>query len=135
MIDDLSTLDLPELKEQLEGALADKANATSYEKRIKEEILFRHRGMIAEALAEKDEPFGTVNLGNIKFNVPKKVEWDQTLLANLYKEIGDTANEYMEVAYKVKEAAFKNWPSSIQNAFLPARTVKPGNTTIEFTEK
>lgn len=135
MIDDLTNLDLDELRIELNGAAIDKANAASYEKRIKDEVIRRYNERLANELRNKEEPFGTVHLDAVKFTVPKKVDWDQAALADLYKEIGDTAHEYMDVSYKVREAAFKNWPSAIQDAFIPARTVKPGTIQIEFKEQ
>lgn len=133
MIDDISNLDLDELRVRLNHATAEKKSYAAYEQKIKEEVIRRYNERLAAELRGKDEPFGTIKLDGIKFTVPKKVDWDQSALANLYTEIGDTAHEYMDVSYKVKEAAFKNWPSSIQDAFIPARTVRPGTINIEFT--
>lgn len=101
---------------------------------VKDEILKVCDMAIKSALLEKDEPFGAVNIGPFLITTPKKIEWDQTQLANLYKEIGETAHEYMDVQFKVRETAFKNWPSAIQNAFIPARTVSTGSIQIKVKE-
>lgn len=101
---------------------------------VKDAIYEANKADIENALKAKDEPFGVVNVGRVSFTLPKKVEWDQERLAQLYREIGDTASEYMDVSYKVRETAFKNWPSAIQDAFIPARTVSTGSIQIKVKE-
>lgn len=101
---------------------------------VKDAIYEANKAEIENALKAKDEPFGVVNVGRVSFTLPKKVEWDQERLAELYREIGDTASEYMDVSYKVRETAFKNWPSAIQDAFIPARTVSTGSIQIKVKE-
>lgn len=135
MIEDYTAMSIEQLKHAYIRAKEDKQHYADAEKLAKDEIIRRESNNLAAALRNKTEPFGTVNLNGVKFTVPKKVEWDQVALADLYKEIGETAHEYMDVSYKVREAAFKNWPSAIQESFIPARTVKPGSITIEITEK
>jgi len=119
---------------ELEFSTAKKNEFAEAEKRAKDKLLAFVNEELQAELAKKDEPFGVVTLGDVKFTVAKKVEWDQEQLANLYKEIGETANEYMDTVYKVREAAFKNWPSSIQNAFIPARTIQPGSVSIKVVD-
>ena len=131
---EIENMDLDEIRLELEKVKATKDEASKYESRLKAEVVNRYRTELDAALAAKDDPFGTVNIGPVKFNVPKKVEWDQDKLAALYADIGESAAEYMDMTYKVKEAAFKNWPSVIQNAFLPARTVKAGTLTVEISD-
>lgn len=83
--------------------------------------------------------FGTVHREvdgvQIKITVPKKVEWDQTVLAERYSSIvesGKNPLEYMKVSYDISETAYKNWPSELQDAFVDARTEKAGTMKIEF---
>lgn len=109
-----------------------KANKKMWEDVIKtceSEIVFRNDEMIKTALSKKDEPFGTVRVGDLKFDVKKTVIWDQDKLGAIHKDIvenGADPGEYMVTNYKVREAAFKNWPKDLQDAFIGARTVKAG---------
>lgn len=120
-----SQMELSALRDALNWAKGEKDRLSAIEKEIKDEIIFRHR----DALAGK---MGTVTIDRIKFNVPKKVEWDQDKLAALYSEIGETAPEYIDTKYSVSETKYKSWPSAIADQFEPARTVKAGATTFEF---
>jgi hypothetical protein len=81
---------------------------------------------------------GTINIEEddyqIKVTIPKKVDWDQIVLAELHDKIeqaGEDPEEYIKVGYNVSETAFKNWPTKIQDEFMPARTMKPGMPRIQ----
>lgn len=123
-------LDLEGQQEQLKSQISVAKNA----------ILERKQSDIDTALAQKPEPFGaaSVVIGNQKvtFTTPKKVEWDQDGLAQLYAQIAadpeENVAEYISVEYKVKEDAYKNWPSNLKEAFQPHRTVKPGTVAIKI---
>lgn len=119
---------------ELEYATAKKNEFAEAEKAAKDKLLAFVNDELQAELAKKDEPFGVVTIGDVKFTVAKKVEWDQSKLAELYKEIGETAPEYMDTVFKVREAAFKNWPSAIQNAFIPARTISQGSVSIKVVD-
>ena len=65
----------------------------------------------------------------ITADLPKKVEWNQTQLAELVRRItanGDKPSEYVEISYRVSETKFNAWPESLKSAFAPARTLKTG---------
>jgi hypothetical protein len=64
----------------------------------------------------------------IKQEIRKKVEWDQTFLAALREKIiaaGDDPSQYIKVTYGVGERDYQGWGDNIKNTFLPGRTVKP----------
>ncbi len=135
MIDqhDLANMSESDLLERIANLKSSKKliedNISLYES----EILFRNEGAIKAALAEKDEPFGTVRVGDLKFNVPKSVIWSQEKLAAIHADIlsnGANPAEYMVTSYKVKESAFKGWPDTLQDAFIDARTVKAGTIKL-----
>lgn len=125
------------MKDNLSQLLAQKDALDKTITHYKNQILDFCQAEINNELAKKDEPFGTANIGPFSFNTPKKVEWDQSKLEMLWTEIqenGDNPNEYMNNVYKEKETAFKNWPSSIQDAFIPARTIHPGAVSIKIKD-
>lgn len=123
---------------ELEYATQKKNEFAEAEKAAKNDLLSFVNDELQAELAKKDEPFGVVTIGDVKYTVPKKVEWDQEKLEWIFNDIsssGDNAEEYMDIVYKVKESAFKNWPSSIQNVFIPARTIQPGAISIKIAEE
>jgi len=69
-------------------------------------------------------------------DLPKKVDWDQALLAGVVERIraaGDDPSEYVDIAIKVPERKYGAWPESIRAAFAPARTVKAGKQTFRLS--
>jgi hypothetical protein len=69
-------------------------------------------------------------------DLPKKVDWDQTLIAGVVERIraaGDDPNQYVDVAIKVPERKYTAWPENIRTAFAPARTVKTGKQTFRLS--
>jgi hypothetical protein len=65
----------------------------------------------------------------ITADLPKKIDWDQSCLAEITQRIaanGDDPAEYVEISYRVSEAKFSAWPESLKSAFAPARTLKTG---------
>jgi len=69
-------------------------------------------------------------------DLPKKVDWDQTLIAGVVERIraaGDDPNQYVDVAIKVPERKYTAWPENIRAAFAPARTVKTGKQTFRLS--
>lgn len=122
---------------EVEFATAKKNEFAEAEKIAKERLIAFVNDELQSELAKKDEPFGVVTIGDVKFTVAKKVEWDQSILETIWTEIqegGDNPYEYMNCKYVVKEAAFKNWPSAIQNAFIPARTISQGNISVKVVD-
>lgn len=71
----------------------------------------------------------------VEADLPKKVEWDQALLAALVERIrasGEGPAQYVDIAFKVPERKYSAWPDSIRNVFAPARTVKTGKPTFRL---
>lgn len=80
-----------------------------------------------------------VNDGDLVVDVEakKSVVWDQNELAVLWERMiktGDDPLVYMKRELKVSETSLKAWPKNIQDAFLPARTVKSGKPTYTIRE-
>ena len=92
----------------------------------------------ARQAAGKDT--GTVRLidGTVTIiaDLPKKTEWDQSILAALVGRIradGEDPGEYVEISFKVSERKYGAWPSHIRSAFEAARTVRVGKPTFKLT--
>jgi hypothetical protein len=69
-------------------------------------------------------------------DLPKKVEWDQPMLAALAERIrveGENPAEYVDISFKVSERKYGAWPSHIRSAFEAARTVRVGKPTFQLS--
>lgn len=72
----------------------------------------------------------------ITADLPKKIEWDQAILADIAQRIaanGDDPSEYVEISYRVSETKFNAWPDSLKSVFVPARTLKNGKPGFRLT--
>jgi hypothetical protein len=76
---------------------------------------------------------GTVRLKDgavtVIADLPKRVDWDQAMLAGLVEQIradGADPAEYVDVSLGVPERKYTAWPAYIREAFEPARTVGTG---------
>ncbi len=83
--------------------------------------------------------FGVVHLQfegyKVTETVPKKVEWDQEKLGNLFFRIlenGDKPANYMKMKLDVSEKQYDGFIPEIKTFFEEARTVKPGKPTLKF---
>lgn len=92
------------------------------------------------ALRESGRDFGTTHIAEgglaVKFELPKKVSWDQKKLKAIAERIvasGEAVEGYMDVSFSVSESRYTNWPPTLQEQFAEARTVKAGKPTFELT--
>lgn len=92
----------------------------------------------ARATAGKD--VGTVRFADglvtVIADLPKKVDWDQPMLAVLVERIraeGEDPAEYVDISFKVSERKYGAWPSHIRSAFEAARTVRVGKPTFQLS--
>ena len=101
-------------------------------------LRYEQRAVSACAAAGKDT--GTVRFQDgaveIAVDLPKLVDWDQTRLAALSKQIrdgGEDPRRYVEVSFNISERAYTTWPERIRAAFEPARMVRTGRATYRLT--
>jgi hypothetical protein len=109
------------------------------EKMIEADILTMAREDIANQLAKADYGAGTATLAvdgmKVKVVVSKKVSYEQAGLAAIREQLtanGEDPNEYVSAKYDVAEAAYKQWPTSLQRMFEPYRTVEVTKPTIKI---
>ena len=123
-----------ELETSLTQVEVELKSLSNTKKQIVETILVRKSDEIEAALKAKEEPYGSIHIGNFEITVGKKVTWNQTELANLAQQImsaGEDPKEYIKISYDVSETAFKAWPTPIKSQFIPARTIARGNPTVK----
>ena len=114
--------------EQLALLQEDAEAALTAVKKLKEwldvaiALRFGERAHTARRDAGKDT--GTVRLVEdgviVVADLPKRVEWDQAMLAGVVERIGaegDDPAEYVDTAFKVSERKYAAWPRAIRAAF------------------
>lgn len=98
-------------------------------------------GQLADIRRLQAKEFGAVNLTvegfKITETVPKKVEWDQAKMNELFDAIatsGDDPRAYMKLKLEVSEKAYSEFVPAVQAMFAECRTVKPGRASLKFEE-
>ena len=88
---------------------------------------------------EADKDTGVVHFddGNVRItaDLPKKIEWDQTRLAEIARRIsesGEDPKQYVEITFRVSETKFNAWPDTLKSSFNAARTVKTGKPSYRL---
>lgn len=92
------------------------------------------------ALRDSGRDFGTAHIDDgalhIKFELSKKVSWNQQQLAEIAERIvasGEKVEGYLDVKLSVPESRFTNWPPALQQQFAVARTVEPGKPSFTLS--
>ena len=92
------------------------------------------------ALRESGRDFGAAHISDgplhLKFEMPKKVSWDQKQLAEIAHRIvasGEKVEGYLDVKLSVSESRFTNWPPALQQQFAVARTVDSGKPSFTLS--
>ena len=100
-------------------------------------LKYAERAKHLRLVAAKDSGVVHFEDGDVRItaDLPKKVEWDQTRLAEITRRItdsGDDAKQYVEISYRVSETKFNAWPETLKSAFEAARTVKSGKPSYRL---
>jgi hypothetical protein len=94
-------------------------------------IALKYGDQAQEARRAGGKDTGTVRLQDgpvtVVAELPKRVDWDQAMLAGLVERIrsdGADPAEYVDIAFSVPERKYTAWPRDIRQEFEPARTVR-----------
>lgn len=92
------------------------------------------------ALRASGRDFGTTHLTEgglqISYTLPKRIVWDQSQLAERAEHLvahGERVTDYLDLSLSVSETRYNAWPPVLREQFAPARTVKAGKASFEFT--
>lgn len=101
------------------------------------ELKYANRAHQLRLAAGKDTGVVHFDDGHVRItaDLTKKVEWDQTRLAEITRRISDSgedAKQYVEITYRVSETKFNAWPETLKSAFEAARTVKTGKPSYRL---
>jgi len=96
-------------------------------------IALKYGDQAQEARRAEGKDTGTVRLQDgpvtVVADLPKRVDWDQAMLAGLVERIradGADPAEDVDIAFSVPERKYTAWPKDIRQEFEPARTVRTG---------
>ena len=108
-------------------------------KAIKSELEGRYLERAQDALRQQGKDFGSCTVQDgmhkIKFNIRKRVEWEEGVLLNLLNGMDeDTARHYCKVTYTVPEAKYNAAPPDVQAALSEARTVFLQGVSVSIEE-
>ena len=102
-------------------------------------IARRYSGRAASYRRDEGKDTGTTRFQDgsvtVVADLPKRVEWYQSSLADLVERIktdGEDPREYVEIAFRVSERKYTAWPAHLQSAFAEARTVRTGKETFKL---
>jgi len=126
---------------EIETHLADLSAWTKkIQSRLHAALDQRYGDRAREVLLDSGRDFGTTHLQDdtlhIKFELPKKVTWDQKQLAAIAQRIlasGEKLEDFIDLKYTVSESRFTNWPEGLRAQFAPARTIAAGKPSFTLT--
>jgi hypothetical protein len=125
-----------ETEEALKRAKAAKA-------RLDGALTVRYATRAAEERQTRGKDTGTVRFDDGDFTVvadlPKRVDWDQEVLAQIARNIADSGEdpaEFIDTKLSVSERKYGALPEAWRKGFEPARTVRTGTlkVTLESSE-
>ncbi|WP_288127843.1 hypothetical protein [Thiomonas sp.] len=92
------------------------------------------------ALRESGRDFGAAHISDgplhLKFELPKKISWDQKRLAEIAERIvasGEKVGGYIDIKLSISESRYTNWPPALQQQFAAARTVDSGKPSFTLS--
>jgi len=137
-VDQAQALPVDHLAMLLEDVAYLKADAKWLDDVLNDALARRYSPAAADIRKAEGKDTGTVSITEDEFviraDLPKKVEWDDDILANVetkLRDMGEDPTEYIVVKRTVKESAYNGWPSSLRSMFEPARTVSTGKPTFK----
>ena len=131
----------PEQKNDAKRYLDQLSNAVKSAQVKFDASLLQCYGERAQAvLRESGRDFGTAYISDgslrIKFELPKKVTWDQKQLGEIAERVvasGEQVKSYIDIKLSVSESRYSNWPPTLQQQFASARTVDAGKPSFTLT--
>lgn len=101
------------------------------------QMKYAERAQALRLAAGKDTGVVHFDDGRVRISadLPKRVEWNQSILAVLVErmiEAGDDPTEYVDTSYRVSETKFNAWPEAIRKSFIAARTLKTGKPSFRL---
>jgi hypothetical protein len=127
----------------LNQTIADQVHHLAETKsKTQEKLNFEIAKAAFKELSGNEYGCGTANIETHQFKikavVSKNVKWDEKVLKDIKQQIiaaGQNPEVYIKEKLSVSETAYKGFPQSIKNVFLPARTVEPSAPKITYQRK
>lgn len=125
------------MKEQLKELYAQREQLLIKIQECEQSLINENHIELEDSLNSKPEPYGDVSIGDIKFNIPKYVSWNNDKLFDLAAEISEQGGDpldWIDTKLSVSETKYKAMPDILKAKFEAARTVKAGKINIKFKE-
>ena len=137
-VEQAATLPIDQIASLLEDVATEKAVVKHLDDLLSGALNYRYAERAALLRQAKGTNTGTVSMDDGEFvvraDLPKKVEWDSSLLNEAVEAIrswGEDPSEYVAIEVKVAESRYNAWPTPIRSLFEPARTVSAGRPTYK----
>lgn len=121
------------MKEILKELYRQKKEIDKEISEVEQLVLNEYEAEIQGNLAAKEEPFGDITIGDVKFKIPKYVKWDEGKLEEIALTL-DNPKDYIDVKLSVTETTYKTLPETLKAMFEKARKVSSGKINISFKE-
>lgn len=137
----MSNFNIEQIYNELEALDAEMLSLKKRKAELEYETSKYFESEFNQKLSSKPDKCGTVTINldgyDVKYNVAKRVKWDQDMLDSLVKKIAqyEDPSKYVKIKYDVSETAFKHWPEAIQQAFMPARTMEHAGGKLTIVKK
>ena len=139
---DMALLSTEELAQMQDALAALKEEHDTHKSLLDQAINARFKIDIEKAYAAKGGYTGSAKVEDgeyvLEVNVPKKVNWDQSMLKDMEAEVrswGEDPEQYIKFKREVPESAFKAWPDTLKSKFAAARTEGAGKPTFKIVKK
>jgi hypothetical protein len=128
--------ELARLQQETNEALRAAKAASAW---LKGALAIKYADRAEAARRDAGQDFGTARFidGDVTVvaELPKKVDWDQVELCELFERIkadGDDPREYLDISLRVSERKYAAWPAHIRSSFVSARTVRTGAPSFKL---
>lgn len=132
-------LSLPELRDRRKRIAAELDDVKKLAREVDEAIESKVREEVDSSRRYHQKPDGTIKVVvqgvEVKSTLPKRVEWDSSLLDEIITELeltGENPMEWVEYKLSIPEKTYKSMPAKIRGLVDRARTTKHGKEKIEL---
>jgi len=129
-----------DLYQLLIEVLAELERAKRTKQWLESAIALKYEEQVRAKRLRQEKDTWTIHLEDNGFKltseVAKKVEWNQTKLAEIATTIavnGGVLSDYVETYYTIPKTKYNGWSETVKNLFEPARTVILGKASYKLT--
>jgi hypothetical protein len=137
---DIAALPVEEIALLLDDLREQQDRLVRQKERLEDALDLKYDARASAARGAAGKATGTVRFQDGDFvviaDLPKRVKWDQTRLAEaveiIRRDWNDDPAQYIRTELKAAEAAYSTWPAAIRQLFEPARTLETSKPTYRI---